>query len=100
MFGFGVWEIAIIVGVVLVVLGPTFIPRLGRRMGDMVIGFRKAADQLNESMTSELPDEKNANDGKPRLGDGANDGANASTPEAQRDDHEEERRDPPRASGA
>ncbi len=54
MFGFGFWEFAIIVAVALVVLGPAMVPRLGRRVGDLVIGFRKAGDELERGLREEL----------------------------------------------
>ena len=78
MFGFGVWELAIIVGVVLIVLGPTVLPRLGRRMGDMVIGARQAADQLSESMTAELDEKKDEESEKPKLTDGSSERSSSS----------------------
>jgi sec-independent protein translocase protein TatA len=69
MFGFGVWEIAIIVGVVLLVLGPAVIPRLGKRVGDMVTGFRDAAEQLKDSVSeSQAADESEE---PPKLADGS-----------------------------
>lgn len=59
MFGFGAWEMGIIAVVLLVVMGPTVMPRLGRRLAETFIGVRSAAKELADTV-HEADDAKNA----------------------------------------
>lgn len=66
VFGFGPWEIAIILVAVLAVAGPALIPRLAKRFGELILGFREAADQLSESVHKDLDSPEKSAD-TPRL---------------------------------
>ncbi|MEL6186476.1 MAG: twin-arginine translocase TatA/TatE family subunit [Myxococcota bacterium] len=50
MFGLGPWEIGVVAVVLLVVMGPTVMPRLGRRLAETFIGVRSAAKELAETV--------------------------------------------------
>lgn len=54
MFGFGPWELLLIAVVVLMVLGPTMLPRLGRHLGRSLLGLRGAAESFTENVRGEM----------------------------------------------
>lgn len=58
MFGFGPWELLLIGVVVLVVLGPAMLPRLGRHLGRSVLGLRGAAESFTENVREEMEGSK------------------------------------------
>jgi sec-independent protein translocase protein TatA len=43
MFGFGMPELVVIMVLLLLVMGPSKLPELGRSLGGAIKGFRKAA---------------------------------------------------------
>lgn len=47
MFGIGPMEIGIIVVVLLVIFGPSQIPKLGRSLGQTIVEFRKVGKELH-----------------------------------------------------
>lgn len=62
MFGqFGIWELAIILAILLVVFGPSRLGDIGSSLGKGIRGFRKS---LREDEPSETAGEKSGADGK------------------------------------
>lgn len=53
MFGLSFWEIALILGVALVVLGPSQLPQLARTFGKSLREFRKATDEFRNTIQDE-----------------------------------------------
>ncbi len=39
--GLSIWQILIVVGIVLLLFGPTRLPQLGRSVGEAIRGFKK-----------------------------------------------------------
>src|ERR1041384_5720462 len=60
MFGLGFWEIAIILAVALLVLGPSKLPELAKGLGKGLREFRKATEEFKSTIDQELyrPDPK------------------------------------------
>src|SRR5688572_16610787 len=54
MFGLGFWEIAIILGVALIVLGPSKLPELARGLGKGLREFRKATEDFKSTIEDEV----------------------------------------------
>ena len=57
MFGLGFWEIAIVLAVVLVVLGPKGLPSFAKSMGRAMREFRRASNDLRRAVESETLDD-------------------------------------------
>ncbi|MEL6185729.1 MAG: twin-arginine translocase TatA/TatE family subunit [Myxococcota bacterium] len=54
MFGLGSWEMGVIAAVILVLAGPSVLPPLTRRLGEIFVGVRSAGRELAETVhTSE-----------------------------------------------
>lgn len=53
MFGLGFWEIAIILGVALLVLGPSKLPELAKGLGKGLREFRKATEDFKSTIEDE-----------------------------------------------
>lgn len=58
MFGLGVWEIAVILAVALVVLGPRRLPQVAKQVGRTLREFRRAAADFQVSLEQEADDEE------------------------------------------
>lgn len=58
MLGIGMQEILIILVVALIVIGPKRLPELARTLGKGFAEFRKAADDLQETVRKDLEQEK------------------------------------------
>jgi TatA/E family protein of Tat protein translocase len=54
VFGLSFWEIAIILAIALIVLGPKKLPELARSLGKGIKEFRKATEDFKSTMDSEL----------------------------------------------
>lgn len=57
MFGLSFWEIAIILGIALIVLGPKKLPELARSLGKGIREFRRATDDFKSSVESGMAEE-------------------------------------------
>ena len=57
------WEVAIIVLVVLLVLGPQKLPALGTSVGKMLRGFKKELNDLDGDRKAALDDKETAAEG-------------------------------------
>jgi sec-independent protein translocase protein TatB len=53
MFGLSFWEIAMILAIALIVLGPSKLPDLARSLGKGLREFRKATDDLKSQISEE-----------------------------------------------
>lgn len=54
MFGLSFWEIGIILGIALIVLGPTKLPELARSLGKGIREFRKATEDFKSTVDDEM----------------------------------------------
>ena len=54
MFGLSFWEIAIILGIALIVLGPTKLPELAKSLGKGIREFRKATEDFKSTVDDEM----------------------------------------------
>ncbi|OGW16192.1 MAG: twin arginine-targeting protein translocase TatB [Nitrospinae bacterium RIFCSPLOWO2_12_FULL_45_22] len=58
MLGIGMQELILILVIALIVFGPKRLPELARSMGRAVAEFRKASEDIKESLTLNLEEEK------------------------------------------
>jgi len=58
MFDFGIWEIAIIFVITLIVVGPEKMPALARKTGLYVGKFRKFVSKIKNDINSEIEAEE------------------------------------------
>lgn len=58
MFGMGGWEIALIVVIALLILGPKKLPELARGLGKSIREFRAATSDFRETVESEINEPK------------------------------------------
>lgn len=81
MFGLGTWELLMIGGVILIVIGPTFLPRLGKALGknlkELQHSTRSFSDNLREEMEAPVEDAPQLTDGSPELRKAAKDTGSA-----------------------
>jgi Tat protein translocase TatB subunit len=56
--GIGIWEVLLIIVVALIVLGPSKIPEIARKLGQAVRAIRKASTELTTAVTREVESEK------------------------------------------
>jgi sec-independent protein translocase protein TatA len=54
VFGLSFWEIAIILAIALIILGPKKLPEIARSMGKGLKEFRKATEDFKSTMDAEL----------------------------------------------
>ncbi|MCC6809983.1 MAG: twin-arginine translocase TatA/TatE family subunit [Deltaproteobacteria bacterium] len=54
MFGLGVWEIAVIAVVALLVLGPDKLPSAAKSLGKALRDFRRAGDDIKQQMMGDV----------------------------------------------
>ncbi len=54
MFGLGIWEIALIAVVALLVLGPQKLPDAAKSLGKALRDFRRAGDDLKREMMGDI----------------------------------------------
>jgi sec-independent protein translocase protein TatA len=59
MFGsLGVWEIALIMVLALLLFGPRKLPEIGRTLGKGLAEFKKASNELKRSIETEVEEEE------------------------------------------
>ncbi len=56
MFGLGWQELAIILGIALVIFGPKKLPELGKSLGEAISGFRQSTDMAKSAAKKEIKD--------------------------------------------
>ena len=64
MFGLGIWELLIILGIVVILFGAKRLPMIGEGLGGLITNFRNASKQPekvedNKKDDTELIDEEN-----------------------------------------
>lgn len=64
MFGLSFWEIAIILGIALIVLGPKKLPEIARSLGKGIREFRRATDDFKSSVESGMAEDDDARPNK------------------------------------
>jgi sec-independent protein translocase protein TatA len=67
MFGLGIPELIVIFVIALIVFGPKKLPDLGRSIGRAMAEFKKASEDFQESVRSEMKDVEKAADVKGEL---------------------------------
>lgn len=74
MFGLGPWELAVTVGVILVIAGPTLLPRLGRTLGKSIKELKESTESFSTNLREEM--ERDEEERPPQLPEGtASEGA-------------------------
>ena len=58
MFGLGIWEIALIAVVALLVLGPEKLPDAAKQLGKALRDFRRAGDDLKREMIGDALEDR------------------------------------------
>lgn len=58
MFGLGWQELAIILGIVLILFGPSKLPEFGKSLGQAISGFREGTNKARNAVKQELEDIK------------------------------------------
>jgi TatA/E family protein of Tat protein translocase len=58
MFGLGWQELIIILGIALVIFGPSKLPELGKSLGKAISGFREGTNRAQNAVSQELEDIK------------------------------------------
>ncbi len=58
MFGIGLPELILIMGLALIVVGPDKLPGLAKTVAKQILELKKAANSLKESLDEELSEEK------------------------------------------
>lgn len=89
VFGIGMPELLIILGVALLVLGPKRLPEIARTLGRGMAEFRRASNELRTSLVAPL-EEPTAADPRPARPQGA--GAVPETPKPSTDDAKPEKK--------
>ena len=56
MFGIGMPELILILGIALIVLGPKKLPEIARALGKGMAEFRRATDELKDELTRIEPE--------------------------------------------
>ena len=62
MFGFGVQELLIILGIAIVVFGPSKLPQIGAGLGKAIRDFKKGVSSNDETDDSEKDSKKPSKD--------------------------------------
>ncbi len=66
MFGLGGTELLVLFVIILLVFGPSQIPKMAKGMGQALREFRKAQREIGDEITrEESPDDKKSGDNKP-----------------------------------
>jgi sec-independent protein translocase protein TatA len=65
VFGLGGTELLILFGVILLIFGPSQIPKMARGMGQAMREFRKAQRELGDEMSRDDPPANKPPDNKP-----------------------------------
>jgi len=58
MFGLGWQELLIILGIALVIFGPSKLPELGKSLGQAISGFREGTSKAKDAAKKEIEDIK------------------------------------------
>ncbi len=69
MFGIGLPELILILGIALIVVGPEKLPEMAKSIAKVVLDLKKTASGLKESLHEEMKDELGQDPWQQRLGD-------------------------------
>jgi len=82
MFGIGLPELILILGIALIVVGPEKLPEMAKSIAKVVLDLKKTASGLKESLHEEMKDELGQDPWQQRLGDAYPNLPSTSTPDA------------------
>lgn len=80
MFGIGMTELIVILGVALIVFGPTRLPELARSLGRAMNEFRRASTDLRQTFREAVEEPKPAPPAQPSIAPPPADDAPAASP--------------------
>ncbi len=69
MFGIGLPELILIMGIALIVVGPEKLPEMAKSIAKVVLDLKKTASSLKESLHEEMKDDLGQDPWQQRLGD-------------------------------
>ena len=69
MFGIGLPELILILGIALIVVGPEKLPEMAKSIAKVVLDLKKTASSLKESLHEEMKDELGQDPWQQKLGD-------------------------------
>ena len=69
MFGIGLPELILILGIALIVVGPEKLPEMAKSIAKVVLDLKKTASGLKESLHEEMKDDLGQDPWQQRLGD-------------------------------
>jgi sec-independent protein translocase protein TatB len=69
MFGIGLPELILILGIALIVVGPDKLPEMAKSIAKVVLDLKKTASSLKESLHEEMKDELGQDPWQQKLGD-------------------------------
>jgi len=69
MFGIGLPELILILGIALIVVGPDKLPEMAKSIAKVVLDLKKTASALKESLHEEMKDELGQDPWQQKLGD-------------------------------
>ena len=69
MFGIGLPELILILGIALIVVGPEKLPEMAKAMAKVVLDLKKTASSLKENLHEEMKDELGQDPWQQKLGD-------------------------------
>jgi Tat protein translocase TatB subunit len=69
MFGIGLPELILILGVALIVVGPEKLPEMAKSMAKVVLDLKKTASSLKDSLQEEMKEDLGQDPWQQRLGD-------------------------------
>ncbi len=69
MFGIGLPELILILGIALIVVGPDKLPEMAKSIAKVMLDLKKTASALKESLNEEMKDEPGQDPWEQKLGD-------------------------------
>lgn len=69
MFGIGLPELILILGIALIVVGPDKLPEMAKSIAKVMLDLKKTASSLKESLHEEMKDELGQDPWQQKLGD-------------------------------
>ncbi len=69
MFGIGLPELILILGIALIVVGPEKLPEMAKSIAKVVLDLKKTASSLKESLHEDMKDELGQDPWQQKLGD-------------------------------
>ncbi|MCX5875132.1 MAG: twin-arginine translocase TatA/TatE family subunit [Deltaproteobacteria bacterium] len=82
MFGIGLPELILILGIALIVVGPEKLPEMAKAIAKVMLDLKKTASSLKESLHEEMKDELGQDPWQQKLGDAYPNLPSTSVPES------------------